>query len=293
MTYVYYPGCSAHGTAWDFSASTVAVCAALGVKMPAIEDWICCGSTPAHQTDPLLALVLPAKNLVAAKGKTVAVACAACYSRLKTSNHHIANDPVARKDVAEVLGNDYDGRTEVRHFLEIFVRDIGIQKIADAVRKPLKGLKVVCYYGCLLARPPEVTEFDDPENPTLMDRVLEAAGATVLDFPHKTECCGAGYGITDVKIVTRLSEQILTMAKATGADCVATACPLCQMNLDLRQAQIEQNIDKSIGLPVFFFTQLLGMALGLAPKDLGLQALVVSPTQLLHNKLLNNKGIGA
>lgn len=288
MTYLYYPGCSAHGTAWDFSASTAAVCEALGLRMPEIKDWICCGSTPAHQTDPLLALALPAKNLAAAKGHTVAVSCAACYSRLKTSNHHIANDPAVRKDVADVLGSDYDGRTEVRHFLEILVRDVGIQKIADAVKRPLEGLRVVCYYGCLLARPPEVTHFDDPENPTLMDRVLEAAGATVLEFPHKTECCGAGYGITDVKVVTRLSERILSMAKATGANCVATACPLCQMNLDLRQSQIEQNTSERLGLPVFFFTQLLGMALGLPAKTLGIQALVVSPIELL-----TNMGIGA
>lgn len=288
MKYLYYPGCSGHGTAWDFAASTVAVCQALGIEMPEIKDWICCGSTPAHQTDPLLARVLPAKNLVAAKDHTVAVCCAACYSRLKTANYEIAHDPDARKEVADVLGTDYDGRTEVRHFLEILVRDIGIQKVADAVKRPLKGMRVACYYGCLLARPPEVTHFDDPENPTLMDRVLEAAGATIVDFPHKTECCGAGYGITDVGVVTRLSERILSMAQAAGANCIATACPLCQMNLDMRQSDIGAHHQKQYGLPVFFFTQLLGMALGLAPSELGLKALVVSP-----NQLLNNLGIGA
>jgi heterodisulfide reductase subunit B2 len=288
VTYLYYPGCSAHGTAWDFGTSTLAVGRALGLEMPELKDWICCGSTPAHQTNPLLALALPAKNLAAAKGHTVAVSCAACYSRLKTSNHEIATDPATRQRVAEVLGADYDGHTEVRHFLEILVRDLGLEKIAKAVTRPLKGLRVACYYGCLLARPPEVNHFDDPENPTLMDRVLQAAGATVVDFPHKTECCGAGYGITDVAIVTRLSERILAMAKSTGADCIATACPLCQMNLDLRQSQIEQHRDERIGLPVLFFTQLLGMALGLSPAALGIKALVVSPTQLL-----GNMGIGA
>jgi heterodisulfide reductase subunit B2 len=288
VTYLYYPGCSAHGTAWDFGASTLAVGRALGIEMPEIKNWICCGSTPAHQTDPLLALALPAKNLAEARGHTVAVSCAACYSRLKTSNHEIVKNAAAREQVAQVLGTDYDGRTEVRHFLEILVRDLGLQKIADAVTRPLTGLRVACYYGCLLARPQEVNHFDDPENPTLMDRVLEAAGATVAEFPHKTECCGAGYGITDVTVVTRLSERILAMAKSTGVDCIATACPLCQMNLDLRQSQIEQQYDQHIALPVFFFTQLLGMALGLSPDKLGIRGLVVSPAQLL-----DNLGIGA
>ncbi|HEY5961557.1 MAG TPA: CoB--CoM heterodisulfide reductase iron-sulfur subunit B family protein [Polyangiaceae bacterium] len=282
MKYRYYPGCSAHGTAWDFNTSTLAVCQALGIEIPEVEDWICCGSTPAHQTDPLLALVLPARNLAAARGETLAVNCAACYSRLKASNHRIINDANSRRDVAEVLGKDYDGHTEVRHFLEILVREIGLDKIRSAVLRPLVGLKVACYYGCLLARPPEVTKFDDPDNPTLMDQVLEVAGATIVDFPYKTECCGAGYGITDVQVVTKLSERILAMAKRAGANCIATACPLCQMNLDLRQPQIEATYDKPIELPVFFFTQLLGMAFDLSRKSLGLEALVVDPTRLLQ-----------
>jgi heterodisulfide reductase subunit B2 len=288
LSYLYYPGCSAHGTAWDFSASALAVAQALDLSMPEVKDWICCGSTPAHQSDPLLALALPAKNLMAAKGHTVAVSCAACYSRLKTANHEISGDAEKRAEVAQVLGHDYDGRTEVRHLLEILVRDVGVERIAAAVKRPLRGLKVVCYYGCLLARPPEVTQFDNPENPTLMDRVLAATGAEVVDFPYKTECCGAGYGITDVELVTRLSKEILGMAKATGADCIATACPLCQMNLDLRQTQIEREFGEDFGLPVFFFTQLLGLGMGMSPKVLGLKSLVTSPTSLF-----TAKGIGA
>lgn len=288
MSYLFYPGCSAHGTAWDFSASALAVSEALGIEMPEVKDWICCGSTPAHQSDPLLALALPAKNLLGANGKTVAVCCAACYSRLKTANHHIKGDPEARAQVADVLGRDYDGRTEVRHLLEILVRDIGMDRVVAAVKRPLRGLRVVCYYGCLLARPPEVTGFDNPENPTLMDKVLAATGAEIVEFPHKTECCGAGYGITDVGLVTRLSQEILAMAKATGADCIAAACPLCQLNLDLRQSQIERESGEKFGLPVFFFTQLLGLAMGMSAKALGLKSLVTSPSALL-----SAKGIGA
>ena len=145
-----------------------------------------------------------------------------------------------KSSVAGVVGKDYDGKTEILHLIEILARDVGMRKIAQAVKKPLKGLKLVTYYGCLLSRPPEVTKFDDPENPTLMDQVLEAAGATILEWPHKTECCGAGYSVTDVTIVKRLTREILAMAKAAGADCIATACPLCQLNLDLRQKDTEK-----------------------------------------------------
>ncbi len=269
------------GTAHDYQKSTVAVSKALGLELPEIPGWTCCGSTSAHQTDHLMSLALPAKNLVAAEGKTVAVGCAACYSRLKTANYEIANDVQTRKSVAGVVGKDYDGKTEILHLLEILARDIGMKKIADAVKKPLKGLKLVTYYGCLLSRPPEVTQFDDPENPTLMDQVLEAAGATVLEWPHKTECCGAGYSITDVTIVKKLTREILAMAKAAGADCIATACPLCQLNLDLRQKDTEKASGEQFNLPVFYFTQLLGLAFGISRKDLGLRSLVVSPKKLL------------
>jgi len=287
MSYAFFPGCSLEGTAWDFLKSTKAVAKKLGVKMPEIEDWICCGSTPAHQSDHLLSLALPAKNLLAAGGKTVAVCCASCYSRLKTANHEISADQLTRKRVADVIGADYDGTTPVAHFLEILVNDIGLGKIAESVTKPLKGLKVVSYYGCLLSRPPGVVQFDDPENPMLMDRVLKAAGAEVIDWPHKTECCGAGYGITDVGIVKQLSHEILGMAKSAGADAIATACPLCQLNLDLRQDAIERDNETHFDLPVFYFTQLLGLALGIPRKSLGLRSMIVSPKELL-----DSRGIG-
>jgi len=287
MSYAFFPGCSLEGTAWDFLKSTKAVAKKLGVKMPEIEDWICCGSTPAHQSDHLLSLALPAKNLLAAGGNTVAVCCASCYSRLKTANHEISADQLTRKRVADVIGADYDGTTPVAHFLEILVNDIGLGKIAESVTKPLKGLKVVSYYGCLLSRPPGVVQFDDPENPMLMDRVLKAAGAEVIDWPHKTECCGAGYGITDVGIVKQLSHEILGMAKSAGADAIATACPLCQLNLDLRQDAIERDNETHFDLPVFYFTQLLGLALGIPRKSLGLRSMIVSPKELL-----DSRGIG-
>jgi heterodisulfide reductase subunit B len=215
VRYTFYPGCSLDATAKDFHVSTLAVAGKIGLEMPEMENWICCGSTAAHSSDPLLADALPAQNLRAAKGQPVAVACAACYSRLKMANHHISGDAAVRAEVAQVVGGDYDGLTPVRHMLEILGEDLR-QDIAAKIRRPLTGLKVACYYGCLLSRPPEVTKFDDAENPTLMDKLLETAGATSVDWPHKTECCGASFSITDSSIVVDLSDQILSMAQAAG-----------------------------------------------------------------------------
>jgi heterodisulfide reductase subunit B2 len=283
LRYAFFPGCSLDGTAKDFHRSTLAVAARLGLELPELEDWICCGSTAAHGTDPLLADALPARNLRAARGQTVAVACAACYSRLKMANHHIAGDVAVRMKVARVVGGDYDGLTPVRHLLEILGRDIG-PGIAAAIRRPLTGLRVACYYGCLLSRPPEVTQFGDAENPTLMDQLLETAGATPVDWPHKTECCGASFSIADPSIVLELSDQILSMAQAAEVDCIATACPLCQLNLDMRQKDIEAKYGRRYNLPIFYFTQLLGLAMGCSASELSLDSLVVAPQGLLESR---------
>jgi heterodisulfide reductase subunit B2 len=286
MSYTFYPGCSLDGTAKDFHRSTLAVAAKVGLGLPEIEGWICCGSTAAHNTDPLLADALPARNLQAAAGRTVAVACAACYSRLKMANHHIAGDPAQRARVARITGADYDGLTPVRHLLEILGEDM-MDEVAAAVRRPLSGLKVACYYGCLLSRPPEVTQFDDAENPILMDRLLDTAGATAVDWPHKTECCGASFSITDSSIIVDLADRILAMARAAGVDCIATACPLCQLNLDMRQKDIEAKLGYRYGLPVFYFTQLLGLAMGCSERELSLSSLFVDPQPLLRSKGLS------
>jgi len=284
MSYLFYPGCSLESTARDYYLSTQAVAGALGLALPEVPDWTCCGSTPAHQSSELLALALPARNLLAARGETVAVCCAACYGRLKTANHKLAHDPQARASVAAALHADYDGSTQVKHLLEILGRDLGLAKLKARVTKPLRGLRVAAYYGCLLTRPPEVTKFDDPENPRLLDDVLAAAGAEPVEWPHKTECCGASYSITNVEIVHQLSRDILALARDAGADCIATACGMCQLNLDLRQEDIEKQSGEKFQLPVFYFTQLLGLAFGLGPERLGLHSLVVDPMRLLARK---------
>jgi heterodisulfide reductase subunit B len=292
MSYAFFPGCSMEGTGRDYRQSTMAVAQKLGLELPEIPDWVCCGSTAAHGHDPLLAAALPAQSLRAAAAmngtggaapgdkRKVAVACAACFNRLRLANRSIAADPLLRARVAEAIGGDYDGQLPVLHLLEILAHDIGPGDIAAKVRHSLAGLKVVCYYGCLLVRPAEIA-CDDVENPTLMDQLVRATGAQSLDWPHKTECCGASASVTNPDMVVQLGGKILAMAKDAGADAVVTACPLCQLNLDLRQKDIEARTGRPLGLPVFYFTQLLGLALGCSFGELGLSSLVVDPRPVL------------
>ena len=287
MKYSFFPGCSMESTAKDFRLSTDAVAEALGLTLDEIEGWTCCGSTPAHSTDALLAVALPAKDLAAAEesGRDVVVCCAACYSRLAAANHALANDEVLRAEVAEVIGREYAGGVRVRHFMSVLDEDVGLDEIRDRVEKSLSGLKAACYYGCLLARPRELSIFEDSEDPQSMEDLLSAVGAEPVEWPYKTECCGASFSITKTDTVKRLSGDILRMAKESGADCIAAACPLCQSNLDLRQADIEKETGEKIGLPVFYFTQLMGLAFGLPESVLGIGSLVVDPEPILERQL--------
>jgi len=283
MRYTFYPGCSLDSTAREYRESLETVFSALGVELVELADWTCCGSTPAHATNERLAIALPLENLSRAGelGQDVVVACAACFNRMRVANAAVRNDPAVRAEMEEILGRPYDGSVNVRHALEVLVHDVGLETIRESVSNRLRDLRVACYYGCLLARPREVNIFDDPENPRLMDDCMDAIGAEPLQWPHKTECCGAAYSLTNPGTAIRLSGEILSMARECGADCVAVACPLCQSNLDLRQRDIERQRKEVFGLPVFYFTQLIGMALGLPERSLGLHRLVVAPKKVL------------
>ncbi len=283
VAYAYYPGCSLESTAWDFDRSTRAVCRALGVRLEEIPDWVCCGSTPGHSTSGALSVALPAVNLQKAQtmGMPVLAACASCYARLRTANHKIESDPAERARAERITGEAYDGSVPVRHVLDVLAHDLGPAKIAARVKRPLAGLRVACYYGCLLTRPPEVVAFDDPEHPRVMEDVLEAAGAEPVEWPLKTECCGASLSMTNAAVVARLGHKLLAMAREAGAQCLAVACPLCQVNLDLRQADAKKAHGDLPDTPVLYVTQLLGLALGLMPKEVGLEALTTKADALL------------
>ena len=287
MKYAYYPGCSLHGTSIEFDISTKAVASALDIELEEIPGWTCCGATSAHETSELLALALPARNLLLAQEQNldVMVCCAACYNRLREANEGIKLGDNHAK-VAEVLGRPYDGGVETKHFLDIIVNEYGLDALGAKVEKSLDGLKVASYYGCLLVRKPEVVAFDDPEDPTFMDSLVSAMGAEAVDWPYKTECCGGSLGLTRTDVVLRLVGDILEMALENGADCIMVACPLCQVNLDLRQAQINRRYKTDYHVPILYFTQLLGLALDLPTKELGLEKLTVNPKELLRAKEL-------
>jgi heterodisulfide reductase subunit B len=292
MRYAYFPGCSAESTARDMHQSTLAVARGLGIDLLEPKGWTCCGATAGHQTDRILAASLPAASLVKVKdmGLDMVVNCAACYNRMKVANHEISTNAEIRKAVCDALGRDYDGSVKVRHFMEVLLEDVGLEVIENAVKRSLNGLKVACYYGCLLVRPPEVVKFDDPENPTSLDKVVKAMGGESLDWPHKVECCGGGLSLSRTDVVIHLTDSILGMAEQVGADCIATSCPMCQSNLDLRQQDIKKQIGRNYEMPIVYITQLLGLSLGIRPDKLGFKRLMVSASRVLKKVEVSSHG---
>jgi len=279
--YAYYPGCSLHSTGSEFDISFRAVCEKLGMDIKEIEGWICCGTSPAHSSSRLLSLALPYENLCLAEkmGLTDVVApCASCFARLKTAMYEANEDAEIAGQISEALEKQLPKSMNVLSPIEIFCNQQGL---AEAVTKQLPELKVVCYYGCLLTRPSKVMQFDECEYPMAMDELLRSLGIETLDWSYKTECCGGALAMTRTDVVLKLTHDILEEAKAVGANAIAVSCPLCHVNLDTRQTEVEQEYGVQYGLPVFYFTQLMGLAMGVAGDKLGLQKHFVSTDGLL------------
>lgn len=285
MNFVYYPGCSARGSSKDYELSTQAVCKALDINLVDIPDWNCCGSTPAHAVDTELSAALCVRNLdIAAQqeAELVLTPCPSCLSNLKLASKRM-EDPAFRVRVDELLdGPSAKTFPPVTSVMQGIAENFDMEAIAARVRKSLKGLRLAAYYGCLMSRPAEIMNFGDPENPTLMESMLAACGAEMVDFPLKTACCGASFGIPERVMTARNSGRILDLATQLGVDAVIVACPLCQMNLDLRQPQASKEMGTSFNLPVLYFTQMMGIAFGLDHKDLGLGKLRVSADGLIR-----------
>jgi len=266
----FYPGCSMKGSAREYSESLLAVSQALGRELPEIPDWNCCGATAAHNLDRDLALALPARILAAAEKDgmdEVLVPCAACYSRLSVTRHELLGDEDLRRKISGLIEADYRGTARVLNIVEWLG---GIPDLESKVRKPFAH-KVACYYGCLLVRPAGIVNFDRPEEPRSMDRLMKKIGADPLDWAFKTECCGAGFSVSRTDLVARLSGLILDDAVQRGAEAVIVACPMCHLNLDMRRPNIEKLAGKKYNIPVIYITQALGLAMGIEPKKLGLQ----------------------
>jgi heterodisulfide reductase subunit B len=278
MKLSYFPGCSLRGLGRAYEESLLPVMKHLGVELVELDDWNCCGATAYMAVDEAKACVLAARNLALAEKSGLAqlmAPCAACYLVLNKTKHYFHDYPAMKQTMdraLSVVGLHYSGNTPVRHPLDVLINDVGLEAIAQKVVRPLKGLKVATYYGCQIVRP--YATFDDQYNPTSMDRLIEALGATVVRYPLKTKCCGGSLTGTVPKAGIRMVYILLNEAKKRGADCLATVCPLCQFNLDAYHAQVKSEYGP-VMVPTVYFTQLMGLAFGLKSEEVGLQRCIV------------------
>ena len=287
MTLAYYPGCSLHKSSAEFDVATRKTLAILGIDFTEVPHWTCCGSTPAHMMDHLLAQALAARNLrqAARVGDGLLAPCPSCYQREKNAELEIRKSDEFRAEVNEVLDSPYTDDITVYALPEYLMKFVGEEKIAGLVKTDLYQLKVVPYYGCLLGRPAELTGESDIEQPMMMDLLLQAAGVDVKWWNYKTECCGASVGMPKMEIQRRLSGKILEQALAAGADAIVVCCPLCHVNLDLKQAQVNKFLGTDYHVPILYLPQVLGIALGLSADDVMLDKNVVDPTLLVNTAI--------
>jgi heterodisulfide reductase subunit B len=281
--YAYYPGCSQHGTAAEYEVSARAVADKLGITLIDVEDWSCCGSTPAHTVDHVLYGALAARNLALAeqmKLDTMVTPCPSCLIALKSARV-MAQDKERLQELKGLIDLPLKGTIEVKSLLQVIFEDIGIETLTTKVKQPLAGLTFAPYYGCILTRPPQLAQFDDAENPVSMDKIIVALGGQAPEFPFKTECCGAAFGLAKRQIVQTLSAKVLTAAEAIAADAIVVACPLCHQNLDLRQEQVNAFRGARSQMPIWYITQVVGLALGFSPHEMGLDKHAVASDVIL------------
>ena len=278
MRVSYYPGCSLHGTAKEYGESLGAVLKTLGIELQELVDWSCCGSSSAHIVDDMLAVALAARNLDIADrvGLDLVVPCAACFQRLKVAEKEL----LAGKEV-EGITRKYEGGIGIKHSSDFFWEDVGEKGLSGRIKKPLSGLSPVCYYGCLTTRPPRVTDAKNPEDPQAIDKLMKSLGADVKNWSHKTDCCGGNLTLTRPDITRKLTRKLLDEAEETGANCVVVGCPICQTNLDANQEEISREAGRQYNLPVFYFTELMGLALGLTSVEKWLGRHSADPMPLL------------
>lgn len=290
LKFAYYPGCVIFGTGKEYHMSALEVAKALGIELVEIPDWNCCGASVADSFDKKLFFLLQARNIaLAEKAELDIVAiCNECFNNLKQANKKFKEDSALRERInmeIKDMGLEVKGALEVRHFLDVIYNDIGIESIRKKIKKEnvLSGVKIAPYYGCLALRPHEIS-IDAPENPTMLENLFTALGAKVVKFgAHKTACCGSSVLLMQEEVGLKLSFNIIKSAKEAGADCVVTMCPLCHLNLDLRQKTMEKKYSESLNVPMVYFTQLLGLALGIEPKKLGLDKNIVSAKKVIEN----------
>jgi heterodisulfide reductase subunit B len=284
----YYPGCSLHAMAAEFDQSTRAILSELGLEAVEPEGWVCCGSTPVHRMDHTKAVELPMQSMVHYEKEgldEIVLPCAACFNRFRAASIELDEDPELKSELEERLDVEYQGSLEILSVIDAIMQRIGIDAVKEKVQRPLEGLKVACYYGCLLTRPPDLTGATDAEYPMSLDHLMRALGAETIDWDHKVTCCGASLSATKTELVLELSSNILHDARARGADVLAIACPLCHINLDSRQTQMGEDTT----IPVLYFTQLMALAFGRI-KQAALGRNMIDPRPLLADRGLLDPG---
>jgi heterodisulfide reductase subunit B len=284
MKYGYYPGCSLEGISVEYDHSMRSMFVALDVEIEDLPDWICCGTLAAPSMSRLLGVATPMWNVARAgqEGYEQLIApCSACVYHFKSAAHQVAENVVLRTDVEAVLEMPLSDVPPTVHPLEILVADGFEDRIKQALQRDLSELKVVCYYGCHISRPAKVMEFDDPEYPQSMDKVLSWAGVDTLDWSGKVDCCGAHFSMIKPEIAVDLCAKLVEEALEVGADAIVVACPMCHANLDTRQEQIAEKLGESLDLPILYFSQIIGYALGIEPKSLGFKKHLVDPLPLM------------
>ncbi len=286
MEIPYFPGCTLSTNARGFDNSARASARELGLELVELETWNCCGATFPLLVDNMLDLAGPARVLISARqaGEQLAVACSTCYNVLRRTNRVIRENEDSREKLNFFLEADYSGDLEVLDLLQVLRDEIGFGKVKEVVKKPLSGLKVAAYYGCMILRPPAEVAYDDPENPRALDDLITALGAEAVDYSHKGECCGAYLAVKSAKVTSEMSFTILDSAQRSGAELVVTNCPLCQFNLDRMQKAMGTRHAGFQPIPILYFTQLLGIALGLDSEGFELDRHYVDPRPVLAKR---------
>jgi len=288
MKLLYYPGCTLKTSAKNLEESAFAIMNAFGHELVEMEDWNCCGVVASLSQDDLMKHLAPLRNLIHVEDqgeKKVITLCDMCCNTLKQTNLRVKENP----DDLETLNlfmdreNDYKKTVEVIHFLEFLRDEIGFNNIKKKVKNPLKDMKIMPYYGCMMLRPREVA-IDDAEEPTILTDLMSALGAEVVDNPFKIECCGSYHTIEEKELVSRRAHRITNFATERDADAMVLSCPLCRFNLDTRGKEAEKMFEGYKQIPTYYYTQLIACALGLDPSVYGFDQHVVDPTLLLKKK---------
>jgi heterodisulfide reductase subunit B len=292
MKVSYFPGCTLNTTGKGFDNAVRASAGAVGLELVELPEWNCCGATFPLIVDNMLELAAPTHVLVSARDQGVrgdggppllTTACTTCYNVLKRTNKFVREHPDERDRINTFIESDYAGEVEVKDILQLLRDDIGFGTVRQKVQAPLKGLKVAAYYGCMVLRPPMEVAYDDPDNPCALDDLMAALGATPVETPHKNECCGAYLAVKAPEVTREMAYTILKSAQAAGAEAVVTNCPLCQFNLDRRQRDMGQSHAGYRSMPVFYFSQLMGLALGLDASAYGWERHYVDARPLLRS----------